>query len=909
MEHGPDSHPQLTQRSPLIARFANPEIVVPELTPPVCNATTPASNWNSAYFDQVMADFYGAVCGPDAAAGQCTHSVIQQLSTMPAWMYNGGYNKPLPADPWNTTDPFDAYGAGGSYVDKTCGQVARYFGRLVGWYTAGGFTDECGHFHESKFHYKWYGLSVLNEDEHHIQPENGPAYTQCFDAIKVEVGKINSDIVIVGPEIVGGSWSWSYMKYFLDANNHADKLAPPIATWHWFGGMFHNATAEGVLTRWMHDFYDPNGIVRQIDRTIKATGQKTEVGLNEFIPFIDDYCNCTGHEEQCNNYSLPTGIGDSKCPNWQLPKTGGGEHDSSLGQGIGINRATWSWNAAAAVFALGYATLAELGYAFVGADQLVGGVWPDNEPAVSCLDWQTGEPNAKYYAIQALARTVGSSAPKTIFTATTGQHSPPVGTIGNGTCGATSYGGDCDVLPKGAWHLAAENITDLASCVARAKKCKMADYVSFSDVAGNQDCSWYSASECDFSNLCEDCSKCGLGCPHYYPYSSEVVRQTVVVVDPIYSHSAVTPSTPVTSTSLTGWSPTEAWNNCVEAGRCHGAMKLLPKSAAVAAGGVVATGGPPPTPPAGTIGNGTCGATNYGGDCDVLPKGAWHLAAENITDLASCVARAKKCKMAQYVSFSDVAGNQDCSWYSGTACDWSHLCEDCSKCGIGCPHYYPYSSEVLPPYVPQPTPPPAPTPPPPPTPPTKCYVDNAQGPVTYVGGNIFGNKHLVNQTSSADGCCALCQQYASSKNCTFWQYDSSGCYGSPLPGCCRLKNEQAWAGRSTYGPATTTSGSIKPLPPLPPTPAPPPPPSSVHVMAYEMASKKGMLLVNLKARTQVLHLAGVHGGTATVIEVATAGPDAATPGFAKPATRQVSAAGDFSLGPFGIAVVSDLLVA
>ena len=200
--------------------------------------------------------------------------------------------------------------------------------------------------------------------------------------------------------------------------------------------------------------------MRQIDRTIKATGQKTEVGLNEFIPFIDDYCNCTCHEEQCNNYSLPTGIGDSKCPNWQLPKTGGGEHDSSLGQGIGINRATWPGNAAAAVFALGYATLAELGYAFVGADQLVGGVWPDNEPAASCLDWQTGEPNAKYYAIQALARTVGSSAPKTIFTATTGQHSPPVGTIGNGTCGATNYGGDCDVLPKGAWHLAAENITE-----------------------------------------------------------------------------------------------------------------------------------------------------------------------------------------------------------------------------------------------------------------------------------------------------------------------------------------------------------------------------------------------------------------------------------------------------------------
>jgi hypothetical protein len=108
----------------------------------------------------------------------------------------------------------------------------------------------------------------------------------------------------------------------------------------------------------------------------------------------------------------------------------------------------------------------------------------------------------------------------------------------------------------------------------------------------------------------------------------------------------------------------------------------------------------------------------------------------------------------------------------------------------------------------------------------KCYVDSAQGPVTYVGGNIFGDKHLTNHTSSADDCCALCQQYAS-KNCTFWQYDTNGCYGHPA-GCCRLKNAQAWAGRSTHGPATTTSGSIKPLPPPSPSPK-----SKAFVLRYE----------------------------------------------------------------------------
>ena len=108
-------------------------------------------------------------------------------------------------------------------------------------------------------------------------------------------------------------------------------------------------------------------------------------------------------------------------------------------KGLGINRATWSWNAAAAVFALGYATLAELGYKYVGADQLVGGTWPDNEPAVSCLDWQTGEPNVKYYAIKMLADTVGTTASKTIYNST----------LTGGTAGGagTATAGPVHVMP------------------------------------------------------------------------------------------------------------------------------------------------------------------------------------------------------------------------------------------------------------------------------------------------------------------------------------------------------------------------------------------------------------------------------------------------------------------------------
>lgn len=106
--------------------------------------------------------------------------------------------------------------------------------------------------------------------------------------------------------------------------------------------------------------------------------------------------------------------------------------------------------------------------------------------------------------------------------------------------------------------------------------------------------------------------------------------------------------------------------------------------------------GPPaltPAPPVGTKGNGTCGATNFGGDCNTDPSGAWDAAAAGIKTLDECVAKAKDCKMASFVSFSNVPGNTDCSWFY--RCDFAHLCEDCSKCGIGCPKYYPYESEVI----------------------------------------------------------------------------------------------------------------------------------------------------------------------------------------------------------------------
>ena len=62
--------------------------MVPELNKTKCQG----SQWNSTLMDGIMSDFMTAVCGQRAADGECGHSVAQQLSTMPAWMYEGGTN-------------------------------------------------------------------------------------------------------------------------------------------------------------------------------------------------------------------------------------------------------------------------------------------------------------------------------------------------------------------------------------------------------------------------------------------------------------------------------------------------------------------------------------------------------------------------------------------------------------------------------------------------------------------------------------------------------------------------------------------------------------------------------------------------------------------------------------------------
>jgi len=83
-----------------------------------------------------------------------------------------------------------------------------------------------------------------------------------------------------------------------------------------------------------------------------------------------------------------------------------------------------------------------------------------------------------------------------------------------------------------------------------------------------------------------------------------------------------------------------------------------------------------------------------------------------------------------------------------------------------------------------------------------CYVDNATGPVTYVGGNIFPAPYSVMAESPGD-CCHQCQSF---KNCSFWTYTCAGKAGK----CCYLKDSNPHS--VDKGSAADVSGSTKPLP-------------------------------------------------------------------------------------------------
>ena len=223
--------------------------------------------------------------------------------------------------------------------------MARYAARYVGWYTAGGFVDECGVKHTSNLYYDWPFLSVLNEDEYNTPPGGGVQYTVCWDAWKRAIGKVAPSMTLIGPEIA----DVNYALYFMNKSHHDDHQPPPVVSTHvWISSPNRSGSFESLfpgVDDWLKKVADPLTAAR-------AAQPETELVMNEFIPENDAWCDRT----------VP---GRSRCYGdvWKWASCGTARPD----------RETLGWNAAAAAFAYGYGQLAERQWKYVGADQLIGG--------------------------------------------------------------------------------------------------------------------------------------------------------------------------------------------------------------------------------------------------------------------------------------------------------------------------------------------------------------------------------------------------------------------------------------------------------------------------------------------------------------------------------------------------------
>ncbi|HWC17078.1 MAG TPA: hypothetical protein VG498_08685 [Terriglobales bacterium] len=325
-----------------------PKIAVAELEPPRPERTS----WDFTYIDPVTKDFLDATEG---------HSTIINFSTIPAWMFKTDQPVKYPDDPnqvfWNYTQ-------GTELRDPTGKELGDYFGRLVSWYTKGGFSDENGTQHTSGYHYTFPYWEVLNEveAEHSTTPEQ---YAQRYDAIVEGIRKVSPQTKFMGLALAKAGGNPKYYEYFLNSKNHKPNIPIDYISFHFYASP---ARDEG-LDDWQHSFFD------QAEGFLSTT---------RFI----------------------LAIRDRLAPNVKIDTNELGVILPSDGEEIRAAKALPDkiphryWNAAATLYAFLFAELAKEGVDVIGESQLVG--YPSQFPSVSMINYNTGKPNARYWVLKLL---------------------------------------------------------------------------------------------------------------------------------------------------------------------------------------------------------------------------------------------------------------------------------------------------------------------------------------------------------------------------------------------------------------------------------------------------------------------------------------------------------------------------
>lgn len=324
--------------------FPYPKMAVAELRAPTKDSTF----WDFTYPDSTMEAIMNATSG---------HSVVINFSTTPSWMWNINYDMYYPKDAY---EAFWAYNDGTELRDTTMKEIAGYYARLFSWYTKGGFTDELGKYHKSGHFYKIPYWEVLNEPdlEHNISVE---VYTKMYDAIVGEIKKISPETKFIGISLAFNARP-EYFEYFLNPKNHKPGIPLDGISYHFYGTRSYT---DQPLESYQYSFFDKANAflekVKFIESIRKRLSPSTITTINEIGTIIN--------------------VMDGK----NIPDD--------------------YWNLSGAMFAYIFIELTKMGIDVAGESQLVG--YPTQFPDVSMVNWNTGQPNARYWTLKLLKDNFG----------------------------------------------------------------------------------------------------------------------------------------------------------------------------------------------------------------------------------------------------------------------------------------------------------------------------------------------------------------------------------------------------------------------------------------------------------------------------------------------------------------------
>jgi hypothetical protein len=329
-----------------------PRLGVAELEPPAAGKTS----WDFSLIDPMTIDFLEATKG---------HPVVLNFSTIPQWMYKT--EKPV-AYPVDSDKAVWDYEQGTELRDSSAQEVADYYARLLSWYTKGGFTDEFGKKHESGYHYALPYWEVLNEvdSEHQTSAET---YTKIYDSVVMALRQVQPSTKFVGLALALPSQNHAFFEYFLDHKNHKPGVPLDYISYHFYASPNLSETPEIQQYTFFAQADGFLNIVRYIESTRQRLSPETGTMINELGSIAAE----DGAQGEPDYVFKP------------IPNS--------------------YWHLSGATYAYLFGELSRLGIDAAGESQLVG--YPTQYPSVSLVNWETGQPNARFWVLRLLKDNFG----------------------------------------------------------------------------------------------------------------------------------------------------------------------------------------------------------------------------------------------------------------------------------------------------------------------------------------------------------------------------------------------------------------------------------------------------------------------------------------------------------------------